>query len=99
VTRLDYCPEKWLPELRSILASLAKGLAGRAPNVTLVFDLLPEFKHCIPDHIVGIEHFPEGYTDDPDLLPEFAVSLSGKRFQSSWLLLESDLFRFVRAVN
>lgn len=97
--RLDYTPEKWLPELRLILSKLAKALAGRPPTVTLIFELLPVFEDCVPDHVMTLEYFPEGYTSDPKLLPEYAISLSGDRFKASWLLLESDLHRFVRALN
>jgi hypothetical protein len=94
MTRLGPDPDRWLPELRAVLTAAARALRGRAPNPALLVALLPEYKHCIPGSEVGLEYFPDGYTDDPACHPEYVVSLSGPFFPS-WLLLETDLHRFV----
>ncbi len=95
MTRLGPDPERWLPELRSVLTAMADALRGRAPSPALLVALLPEYRHCIPGSVVELEYFPDGYTDDPEFQPEYVVGLKGS-FSPSWLLLESDLDRFVR---
>jgi hypothetical protein len=45
--------------------------------------LKPDYEQCIVDHQVSIEYFPEGYTDDPERLPEYAISLRGERLLAS----------------
>jgi len=69
-------------------------LRGRAPTPALLVALLPEYKHCIPGSEVSLEYFPDGYTYDPACQPEYVISLSGPFFPS-WLLLQTDLHRFV----
>jgi hypothetical protein len=51
---------------------------------------------CLIGHKVRIEWFPDGYSDDPKLLPEYAISLTGVRFKASWLVLATDLYRALR---
>ena len=97
VTRLDPDSERWLPELRKVLGSIAIALGGRGPNPALIMGLRSEYEDAVTDHKVEIEYFPGGYTDDPERLPEYAVSLTGRRFLASWLLLESDLHGFIRS--
>ena len=86
-----------LPELRKVLGNIARALGGRDPDPALILALRPEYENAVSDHKVQIEYFSEGYTDDPECLPEYAVSLTGRRFLASWLLLESDLRRFIRS--
>lgn len=57
--------------------------------------LQPEYKNCISGHEVQIEHFAEGYTDDPECLPEYAVYLTGDCYHAGWLMLERDLHLYV----
>lgn len=96
MTRLGPDPKQWLPELRSVLTAISKALGERSPSPPLVMALRPNYEHCVPGHTVQIEYFPDGYTDDPECLPEYAVSLSGDRLLSSWLLLERDLHGYLR---
>ena len=87
MTRLESDPDHWLPELRDILSAIKRALGERKPSIALVMALKSEYEYCIVDHEVGIEYFPSGYTYDPECLPEYAVSLKGKRILASWLLL------------
>jgi hypothetical protein len=96
MTRLGPDPEQWLPELRAILAAIARALGERSPSASLITALSPHYEHSVPGHRVEIEYFPEGYTDDPARQPEYAVSVTGDRFLASWLLLERDLVAFLR---
>ena len=94
MTRLGPDPDQWLPELRAVLAAAARALRGRSPNPALLVALLPEYKHCIHGSEVELEYFPDGYTADSESQPEYVVALRGP-FSPSWLLLESDLHRYV----
>ena len=95
MTRLGPDPQHWLPELRNVLMAIATALGERSPSPLLVMALRSKYEHCIPGHTVQIEYFPDGYTDDPECLSEYAVSLSGDRLLSSWLLLERDLHQYL----
>ena len=95
MTRLGPDPDRWLPELRTVLTAAARALRGRAPSPALLVALLPEYKHCLPGSVVELEYFPDGYTDDPESQPEYVVGLRGP-FSPSWLLLETDAHRFLR---
>ena len=94
--RLDSNPDTWLPQLRTVLTAIASALRGRSPTPALLFALLQEYKHCIPDSTVDLEFYPEGYSDDPEEQPEYVVSLTGP-FSPSWLILQDDLHKFVRS--
>jgi hypothetical protein len=94
MTRLGPDPDTWLPELRVVLTAAAHALRGRRPSPSLLVALLPEYKGCIAGSEVALEYFPQGYTVDPALEPEYVVALQGP-FAPSWLLRESDLHRFV----
>lgn len=96
MTRLGPDPKDWLPELRRILTAIGSALGERSPSAPLVMALRADYERCVAGHTVQIEYFPEGYTDDPDRLPEYAVPLTGERFLSSWLLLERDFNSFIR---
>lgn len=96
MTRLGPDPKQWLPELRDLFTAIASALGGRSPTASLIMTLRPGYERCVAGHTVQIEYFPDGYTDDPDCLPEYAVSLTGERLLSSWLLLERDLHSFLR---
>jgi len=61
--------------------------------------LKPNYEHCVPDHMVQVEYFADGYTYDPECFPEYAVSLSGRRFLASWLLLEKDFDGFIQRLK
>ena len=94
--RLAFSPNDWSPELRAVLVAIAGALDGRSPTPELIAALSPVFEHSVAGHVATIEYFPEGYTDDPLLLPEYAVSLEGDRVKASWLLLETDFLAFLR---
>jgi hypothetical protein len=76
---------------------MAGALRGRAPNETLIFALLPEYRECLHGSEVAIEYFPEGYSyyEKAPFGPEYAVSLQGGPFSPSWLLAEMDMHRFI----
>jgi hypothetical protein len=95
MTRLGPNPDQWLPELRSVLTAIAQALGERSPSAPLIMALRPAYERCVSGHTVQIEYFPDGYTNDPNCLPEYAVSLAGDRLLSSWLLLERDLHGFL----
>lgn len=95
MTRLGPDSDQWLPELRAVLAAAARALRERSPSPALLVALLPEYKHCIKGSEVELEYFPDGYTADATSQPEYVVGLRGP-FSPSWLLLETDLHRFVR---
>jgi hypothetical protein len=99
MTRLGPDPEHWLPELRDVLFAIGRAVGKRNPSMVLIMALKPEYEHCVADHKASIEYFPEGYTDDTEHLPEYVVSLKGKRVLASWLLLERDFYGFIQRNN
>ena len=99
MTRLGPDPDQWLPELRDVLTAIAAALGGRTPSAPLIVALLPAYQRCVPGHTAQIEYFADGYTDDPNWLPEYAVSLTGERFIASWLLLASDLHGYLEGAT
>lgn len=97
MTRLELDPRHWTPELRYVLFALSVALAKREATPELVASLHPYYENAVAEHRADIEYFPEGYTDDPLELPEYAVNLAGDRVKASWLLLENDLYAFCEA--
>ena len=94
--RIGADPKDWLPEMRQIVSAIAKALNGREPSLALIVATRQEYADCIPGHLVHIEWFPTGYSDDPLERPEYVIRLSGDRLKANWLILEADFYRVLR---